>query len=106
MKTGEPFTFAGLWDVWKSSENEIIVSTVIITTKPNDLMRQIHDRMPVIIAPEERKLWLSDEFKGNDLSFLFKPYPSEEMIAYPISEAVNSPLNNHSNIILPIKDEF
>ena len=99
MKTGEPFTFAGLWDTWKNPENELITSTVIITSEPNELMALIHNRMPVIILPDERKLWLSEDIDGKDLSYLLKPYPSDSMIAYIVSDAVNSPnFNNPTNV--------
>lgn len=94
MKNGEPFTFAGLWDNWKNAENQLITSTVIITTEPNDLIKKIHNRMPAIIAPEERQLWLSDEINISALSFLLKPYPTEVIEAYPVSDLVNSPLIN------------
>lgn len=102
MKTGEPFTFAGLWDNWRSNENQLITSTVIITTEPNELMKTIHNRMPVIIAPEERGLWLSDNIDSKDLSFLMKPYPTDTMEAYQVSDLVNSPSMNLPDIIKPV----
>ncbi|MFH1050217.1 MAG: SOS response-associated peptidase [bacterium] len=94
MKTGEPFTFAGLWDTWKNPENEMVTSTVIITTEPNAIMQPIHNRMPVIILPEERKLWLTEDIGSSDLAVLLKPYTSDSMLAYQVSDAVNSPGNN------------
>jgi len=106
MKTGEPFTFAGLWDIWKSPDNETIASTVIITTEPNELMKPIHNRMPVIVLPEERKIWLSEDINTNDLSMLLRPYPADAMEAYEVSEQVNSPINNNEFNILPINSCF
>ncbi len=103
LKTGEPFTFAGLWDRWKSPDNEIITSTVIITTEPNELMKPIHNRMPVILLPEERLLWLSEE-EGKDLTYMLRPYPSDFMNAYQVSDAVNSPVNNSQINVMPLKN--
>jgi len=99
MKTGEPFTFAGLWDTWKNPDGDMVTSTVIITTDPNEIMTTIHNRMPVIILPEERKLWLSEIINNFELSKLLIPFPSDSMIAYPVSDLVNSPgFNSPQNI--------
>lgn len=91
MKSSDCFTFAGLWDSWKDSENNTIITATIITTVPNELMAAIHNRMPVIIPREQRNLWLSNHEDINEISKLLKPYPSEEMTVYPVSFRVNSP---------------
>ncbi|MFC0469122.1 SOS response-associated peptidase [Halalkalibacter kiskunsagensis] len=96
------FTFAGLWDRWKSGDDEI-VSCTIITTEPNKLMSDIHDRMPVILGEESRKVWLDpgveDKYIVKDL---LKPYPVEEMRAYEVSTMVNSPRNETEECIRSI----
>ncbi|MFC2130756.1 SOS response-associated peptidase [Bacteroidota bacterium] len=102
MKTGEPFTFAGLWDIWKSHENNAITSTVIITTEPNEIVKPIHDRMPVIILPEEREFWLSDDIDQVSLKKFLKPYPGDAMEAYEVSLNVNNPAFNDQSIIEPV----
>jgi putative SOS response-associated peptidase YedK len=100
MKTGEPFTFAGLWDEWIDiSNNDKVISTTIITTEPNELMQNIHNRMPAIILPNERNLWLSPEVQTNHLKSLFIPIPGELLEAYPVSGRVNSPMNNDATNI-------
>ena len=100
MKTGEPLTFAGLWDEWiDKSNNDKVISTTIITTEPNELMLNIHNRMPAIILPNERNLWLSPEVQTNHLKSLFIPIPGELLEAYPVSGRVNSPMNIDSSSI-------
>ncbi len=91
MKNSECFTFAGLWDSWKDSGNNTIITATIITTVPNELMAAIHNRMPVIIPREKRNLWLSNLEDISEIGKLLLPYPSEEMIAYPVSFRVNIP---------------
>lgn len=102
MKTGEPFTFAGLWDKWKSPEGETITSVVIITTEPNNIVSPIHKRMPVIVLPQERGLWLSDETNQAIFQPLLMPYPNDEMEAYEVSQSVNNPGFNDITIIQPL----
>ena len=66
----------------------------IITTEPNVLMESIHDRMPVILSPEDYELWLEPDFHGQGkLLEMLKPYPVEEMEAFPVSTVVNNPRN-------------
>lgn len=94
------FSMAGIWEQWKNPEGKIIRSFSIVTTSPNELMAEIHDRMPVILPAEDEKLWL----ESDDLSVLqelIKPFPAREMDAYRISSLVNSPKNNSPEIIVP-----
>ena len=93
LKEDQPFAFAGLWEHWKR-DGEIIESCTIITTEANELMKPLHDRMPVILPAESYDEWLDpDNQEMEDLPKLLKPYPPEEMDAYPISTYVNSPKN-------------
>jgi putative SOS response-associated peptidase YedK len=63
MKDGTPFVFAGIWDGWQNpNTKEWLRTCVIITGEPNELVAQIHNRMPVILPPETREKWLSGEF--------------------------------------------
>jgi putative SOS response-associated peptidase YedK len=98
MKNGDLFAMAGIWDVWKDPEGNIIRSFAIITTTPNDLMLPIHDRMPVILPRRFEKEWLTSDHTG-DLEKLLQPYPAEEMEAYPVSRLVNSPANDNPAVI-------
>lgn len=95
------FSMAGIWESWKNPDGEIIRSFSIVTISPNELMAEIHDRMPVILSKEDEKIWL----ESNDhekLKKLIKPYPAKKMDAYRISALVNSPRNNSPEIILPV----
>ena len=86
--------FAGLAEHW-SRNGETIDSCTLITTHPNELMAEIHDRLPAILPPDDYDLWLDPEFEGKEkLLSLLRPYPAEEMTAYPISTLVNSPRND------------
>jgi len=90
VKHGELFGFAGLWDTWKKPDGTMLESFTIATT-PNEIMRGIHDRMPVII---QRKEPLGSTRHRNHVLPLLALYPSELMEAYPVSPLVNLPAND------------
>lgn len=103
LKSGEPFAFAGLWESWKSPDGKTINSCTILTTGPNDLMKDIHDRMPVILTKEEEKIWLDPKVHDPEvLGNLLKPCEPAMMEAYEVSDAVNSPKNNSPELIKKI----
>lgn len=92
------FTFAGLWDEWlDKTTGELLKTFTIITTEANDLVRPIHDRMPVILSPEAEELWLDPNEK--EVLDLLQPYDANLMKAYPISELINSPANNSPDVL-------
>ena len=103
LKNGDPFCFAGLWDKWVTGDGEIINSFTIITTSPNKLMEQIHDRMPVILHREDEPRWISP-IPDPSLTTLLKPFPAELMEAFPVSKLVNSPKNDAPEIIDRVHD--
>ena len=104
MKTGEPFAFAGLWDSWRGPEGEIIRSCTIITTSPNEVIRPIHDRMPVILPRGMESFWLDPDVKDPGvLSNILVPYPSGEMEAYEVSPLVNRHGNDGPEVVAPIE---
>lgn len=103
LKNHAPFGMAGVWESWKSPEGINIYSCSVITTVPNELMTSIHDRMPVILKPEDEKDWLNPSI--NDPAFLqqyLKSFDSEQMEAFEVSTDVNSPKNNSPNLIQQI----
>jgi putative SOS response-associated peptidase YedK len=100
LKSGKPFGFAGLYEVWKSPEGEEITTCTIITTEANELMKPIHERMPVIIPREHQDSWLDPAIEGRQLLDMLRPNPAGEMEAYPVSKSVNSPSNNSPKCIL------
>ena len=99
MKDQQAFAFAGLWDIWEK-DGDALISGTIITIDANELIADIHDRMPVIISPDSYGLWLGND--GKDIFKMLKPYPAEEMEAYPVSRLVSSPANNSPDNIYPV----
>lgn len=103
LKNRDVFAFAGLWDTWRNQRGELIFSFTIITTQANDLIRPIHDRMPVILKREYEELWLDPEVNDVDkLLSLLIPYPPEMMEAYRVSSLVNSPKEDSPECIKPV----
>ncbi|HKC66307.1 MAG TPA: SOS response-associated peptidase [Pyrinomonadaceae bacterium] len=100
MRDDRMFGFAGVWDRWRNEEGETVESCAILTTEANEIFRTVHDRMPVILHPESYDEWLSDDPRGvESLKDLLRPYPSSEMIAYPVSSRVNSPHSQGEELI-------
>ena len=95
------FAMAGLWDTWQNEKGQTINSFTIITAEPNELMAPIHNRMPVILDKNGSEAWLKTTNK-NSLKNLLKPYPSEKMKAYRVSEKVNAVKNEGPDLILPV----
>ncbi len=105
MKKDYPFAFAGLWEHWEGPDNSAIDSCTIVTTDTNDTLRSLHDRMPVILHEEDYDRWLDPKAQDpTQLSELLKPYPSEEMTAFPISTLVNNARNESPQCIEPLRD--
>jgi len=102
LREERPFGFAGLYENWKGKDGTVLQTCTIITTQPNELMMPIHNRMPVIIAPKERKVWLDREIEDpNVLMPLLGPYDSSKMDAFEVSKRVNSPSYNEPDCIKP-----
>ena len=100
MEDESPFAFAGLWESWQNGRE--IRSCTIITTAPNEVAAQVHNRMPVILHPEDYEMWLDPDFDEREpLTTLLKPFPAEAMEAYPVSRKVNRPANNDPEVIEP-----
>jgi putative SOS response-associated peptidase YedK len=101
MKDGTPFGIAGIWENWKEpASGEWIRTFAIITTASNDLVADIHERMPVILAPADYARWLSEELDPRDL---MRPFPADLMRMWPISTWVNKPENDDPSIIEPVE---
>lgn len=100
LKSDELFAMAGLWERWKSPEGSILYTCSIVTTSPNKLMSDIHNRMPVILKQEDEQIWLNPN--NNDLvslQRLLRSYDTDSMEAYEVSPLVNSPKNNSPRLI-------
>ncbi|WP_227352953.1 SOS response-associated peptidase [Haladaptatus salinisoli] len=100
---GEPFAMAGLWEPWNGNGGGKKTSFTVVTTEPNDLVRDVHHRMPVVLAPGEEETWLHGE--GAELESVLDPFPADEMRAYPVSKAVNDPKNDSSALVERVTPE-
>jgi putative SOS response-associated peptidase YedK len=95
FRDDRPFAFAGLWETWEGPDHEAIDSCTIITTEANDLIRPLHDRMPVILQPESFDFWLDPKRQSADeLAPLLAPFSSDELETYAVSTLVNTPLHD------------
>lgn len=102
MDGGETFAFGGLYEHWTGPNGEQVDSCTILTTTPNELIEPVHDRMPMIVAPDDYARWLdSDVQDAEEVEDLIRPYPSEGMDAYPVGLAVNSPAVDDPSLIEP-----
>ena len=95
MNDDSLFAFAAIWDRWKDAHGNAVETVSILTTTPNSLLAEVHDRMPVILKPEDYELWLDPGFNDLDtLTGMLKPFDPTLMKCYPVSTLVNSPAND------------
>jgi len=107
LKNQVNFGFGGVYDVWKDTEGYEIKSFAIVTTAANDLMKEIHDRMPVILNAKDEDTWLDNRVSDIKLlKSLIIPYPSENMEAWRVADLVNNPGNNSPQIIEKTKNRI
>ncbi|MBM4762014.1 SOS response-associated peptidase [Bacillus sp. B15-48] len=103
LKSDELFAMAGLWEQWQSPDGESIFSCTVITTTANELIKDVHHRMPVILNREDEKVWLNPSItEPNRLQSLLKPFNSALMEIYEVSSLINSPKNNSIELIRKI----
>ena len=104
LASGDPFAFAGLWEVWRSPEDELWHTCTLITCPADDKVAYVHERMPVILSKPEMWQWLDPAADPKELQALLDPYPSEQITMYPIQPLVNSPAIEQPQLIEPIGD--
>lgn len=101
---GELFAFAGLWEGWRDPGGQWVKSCSILTTTPNAVTSQVHDRMPVILSKDAYELWLDPGFTDVAvLSDLLKPYDARDMRAYPVSSRINQVANDDPACSQPVE---
>jgi len=93
-----PMLLAGLWDRWRHGDAPALESFTILTTQANELVAPVHDRMPAIIAASDAGTWLEGR-EAAGIQSMLKPFPAEEMIAYPVSRRVNAARNEGADLI-------
>ena len=103
LKSRSLMALAGVWENWRSPAGERIRSFAIVTTEPNELCAGLHNRMPVILAPEAWSPWLGEHSADDpQLRALLAPYPSDDMVCWPVSARVGNVKNNDPSLIDPI----
>jgi putative SOS response-associated peptidase YedK len=101
----EPLFLAGVWEQWKDRsrpESSLVETFTILTTSPNALMMRLHDRMPVILNPEGRNIWLDPASPRSALEPLIRPESTNELIAYPVGRGVNSTARDDASLLEPV----
>lgn len=99
IDNGIPFTFAGLYEVWRSPEGDELPTCTIITCPSNQLVRKYHNRMPVILPAETRWDWLDSNMTQAALLDMLKPFGPDTISVRPVSRALNSPKNNGPELL-------
>lgn len=97
----EPFGFAGLWETWHAPDGEVVESCTIVTTDANELVRPLHDRMPVILDRSRYAEWLDEKADPTTLGGLLIPFPAGRMSVSPVSTFVNNARNEAPACIEP-----
>ena len=105
LNEGELFALGGIWEAWRPKDGgDWLITCAILTTEPNDLLAPIHDRMPVIIRPDDYETWLSPSTKTAAVSRLVEPFAADAMRAWEISPLVNDPKTDDARVITPVSD--
>lgn len=103
LASKRPFALAGLWERWEAPDGQNVKTCAIVTTEANELLKPIHDRMPVIVPLELRDLWLDPAVHTPEaLAPVLKPYPAGELECYEVSKRVNSPDYDGPECIAPL----
>jgi putative SOS response-associated peptidase YedK len=106
-----PMTFAGLWDSWRGGDGGTLKSFTIITTAANDLLAPLHDRMPVLLAPDRWAAWLGEHRPGqspaseSELKAMLKPYPGGAMTFWPVDRRVGNVRNDSPDLFAPLRQQ-
>lgn len=101
MQSGELFSLAGLWESFEDDKGNEVFTFTIITTEANADVAKIHDRMPVILAPEEEQIWLHLKTDENKILDMLTPYPDHNLRSYAVSIKVNDLANDSPDLIMP-----
>jgi putative SOS response-associated peptidase YedK len=106
LKGAGLFAYAGLWDAWTDkATGEIMNTFTVITTDANELVAPIHDRMPVILHQEDERKWIGSDLKQEEIAAMMKPIETSMIEVYPVSDRVNSPVNDDESLLLPVREE-
>jgi putative SOS response-associated peptidase YedK len=101
LMDGGPFAFAGLWEPWKNSNGKAVETCALITTEPNDVVKPVHDRMPVILDAAADAAWLDPAAEVDVVKGLLRPCPADGMEGFPVGLYVNSSRNEGPQCVDP-----
>ena len=102
-RSGEPLAFAGIWAIWRDpTTSERLYSVAIVTGQPNELVATVHDRMPIVLDPDDWDTWLAEGARPAELRPLLRPAPASELELYPVSPAVNNVRSEGAELLLPL----
>jgi putative SOS response-associated peptidase YedK len=104
LKSGQPMAFAGLWESWSGPNGEEMETAAIVTTTASRSIAHIHDRMPVIVAPDAFEFWLDPNVDGQTAAAVIQPAPDAVIECYPVSSAVNRTANDTPMLVEPLRD--
>jgi putative SOS response-associated peptidase YedK len=104
LKSGESFTFAGLWDTRKQPNGSLLRTYTIVTADGSDVIERIHKRMPVMLNNDDALKWLAGDDEITNALALLKSYPPEQMEGYDVSPLVNNPRNDTPDCIQPVEE--
>src|SRR6266567_2378814 len=105
LKAGGPMAFAGLWESWMGPNGEEVETAAIVTTAASREIAHIHDRMPVIVAPEAFDFWLDPNVDAEMASAVIQPAPDALLESYEVSTAVNRTANDTPDLLAPLREE-
>jgi putative SOS response-associated peptidase YedK len=95
LREDRPYPFAGLWDAWREPGGTLLLTCALLTTEANELVRPVHDRMPVIVLERDYDLWIDRNMQDvAELAPVLRPYPAEGMRSFQVGRAVNDPKND------------
>jgi putative SOS response-associated peptidase YedK len=104
-RDGQPMAFAGVWEVWRPETEPnagLLRTCAIVTTRANELMAPIHERMPVVLAPDDWSRWLDPDTDLGTVQGLLVPAPDEWFEVYPVSSLVNNVRNDGPELLVPL----
>ena len=98
-----PMTMAGLWDLWQAPDGKTLKSFAIVTTVANALLEPLHDRMPVLLAPDRWPAWLGERTTTDaELKAMLQPYPGTAMAFWPVDRKVGNVRNDSPDLFAPL----
>ena len=108
MRDDEPFAMAALWETWlspHSTDGAFLLSCCVLTTPSNHSLKHIHDRMPLVLYPDDYEQWLDPKTKPDVVQEFIRPYPLDGLHGYKVSTWVNNPSHNDARCVEPLRDD-